>query len=300
MTKHLNEIQPQQELAAGKEQLDASMKTELLKIVDAALAKDIGTGDVTGLSVIPERSISSAELILKDKGVIAGLELFELVMKRCDPDFQIKLQAEDSQQIDKVPFCLASMKGNSRALLAGERTALNLIQRMSGIATMTREFVNLAKSSNIEILDTRKTTPGLRIIEKWAVRLGGGVNHRFGLYDAILIKDNHRAIAGGVKNSIEKARLNAPGLPVEIEVNTLEQLREALDMGVERVMLDNMSSEQIKNAVTIVNGRAYIEVSGGVNQKNIQNYLIPGVNGISIGALTHSVKSIDISLEFEG
>jgi nicotinate-nucleotide pyrophosphorylase (carboxylating) len=300
MTNRTDEIKPAQDLAVLKDQLDAKSRAELSNIIDAALAEDIGAGDLTGSSVIPEDSVSTASLVLKEGAVIAGLHVFELVMKRCDPNFKIELLADDSQQIEKTPFNLARMKGSSRALLAGERTALNLIQRMSGIATMTRQFVDLAQNSNIEILDTRKTTPGLRVIEKWAVRLGAGVNHRFGLYDAILIKDNHRAIAGGVAPSIKKARLNAPGVPIEIEVNTLEQLSEALDLGVERVMLDNMSSEDIKKAVAIVNGRAYIEVSGGVNQKNIQNYLIPGVNGISIGALTHSVKSIDISLEFEG
>lgn len=300
MTNRIDEIKPEQEHAAAEKQLDSKMHAQLCQIVDAALAEDIGPADITGLAIVPEEAISSATLLLKEEGIIAGLQLFELVMKRCDPDFSMEFQARESQQFDKAPVVLAEMKGRSRALLAGERTALNLIQRMSGIATMTKKFVDLASGSGIEILDTRKTTPGLRVIEKWAVRLAGGVNHRFGLYDAVLIKDNHRAIAGGVKPAIEKARLNAPGMPVEIEVNSIEQLKEALELGVERVMLDNMTPEQIKNAISVVNGRAYIEVSGGVNLNNIQNYLIPGVNGISIGALTHSVKGIDISLEFEG
>lgn len=272
---------------------------ELTRLIDMALAEDISTGDITADAIVPEQSTSTASLVLKQPGVIAGLRVFEMVMKRCDAELSFEARVADSEQVLHVPYCLARMEGNSRAMLAAERTALNLIQRMSGIATMTRKYVDLAREHGIEILDTRKTTPGLRVLEKMAVKSGGGTNHRFGLYDQILIKDNHRAIAGGVRPAIMRARLNNPDLPIEIEVNTLEQLEEALGLSVERIMLDNMSPEEVKQAVEIAAGRTYIEVSGGISLETIENYLIAGVNGISVGALTHSVKNIDISLEFE-
>lgn len=272
---------------------------ELLKLIDMALLEDISSGDITGESIVPENCVSTASLVLKEPAIIAGLKVFEKVMKRCDVNLSFEARVNDAEEVPHVPYCLARMEGNSRAMLAAERTALNLMQRMSGIATLTHKYVQLAKPFNIEILDTRKTTPGLRMLEKMAVKFGGGTNHRFGLYDRILIKDNHRAIAGGVRHAIMRAQIAKPGVAIEIEVNTLEQLQEALDLKVERVMLDNMSPEQVKEAVALAAGRTYIEVSGGISLDTIENYLIPGVNGISIGALTHSVKNIDISLEFE-
>lgn len=268
-------------------------------LIENALHEDIGTGDVTGDSVVPAQCISTASLVLKEPAVVAGLEIFEMVLKKCHEKIDFQARSIDGEHIESVPYCLARIEGNARALLRAERTALNLIQRMSGIATFTEKFVKKAHPYDIEILDTRKTTPGLRVIEKLAVRIGGGTNHRFGLYDLIMIKDNHRAIAGGVKPAVEQARLKQPNAAIEVEVNNLEQLREALELKVERVMLDNMTPEQIKESVSIAAGRTYLEVSGGVNLANIEEYLIPGVNGISVGALTHSVKSIDISLEFE-
>jgi nicotinate-nucleotide pyrophosphorylase (carboxylating) len=272
---------------------------ELSRLIERALAEDISTGDITGESIVPANAVATASLVLKEPAVIAGLKVFEMVMRKCDPRIVFEARLSDSERIAQAPSCMARMEGNARALLAAERTALNIIQRLCGIATFTREFTELAAPHRIEILDTRKTTPGLRMLEKWAVKLGGGTNHRFGLYDAILIKDNHRAIAGGVVPAVERARKNKPNTPIEVEVNSIEQLKEALALKVERVMLDNMSPEQVKQAVTIAAGRTYIEVSGGVNLGNITDYLIAGVNGISIGALTHSVKNIDISLEFE-
>ncbi len=283
---------------AVRADLDAH-KDEIVKLIDRALQEDISTGDITGNAVVPEDSISTATLVLKEPAVIAGLEVFEMVIKRCASDLKFECFAKDSTKIDEVPFTLAKMKGNSRALLAAERTALNLMQRMCGIATMTRKYSELASPVGIEILDTRKTTPGLRLLEKWAVRLGGGTNHRFGLFDLILIKDNHRAIAGGVTEAISRARKNSPGFPIEVEVNTIDELKEAVELNVERIMLDNMSPTQVTEAVNIVQGRSYIEVSGGININNLKDYLIKGVNGISMGAITHSVKNIDISLEFE-
>ncbi len=269
------------------------------KIVEMAFAEDISTGDITGNSIVPEDSKCTASLVLKEAAVVAGLKIFELAMKQLDPDLAFETRVSEGERITHVPYCVARMEGNARAILAAERTALNLIQRMSGIATMTANYSDKAKPFDIEILDTRKTTPGLRILEKAAVRAGGGTNHRFGLYDMILIKDNHRAIAGGVRPAVKRARLAYPEVQIEVEVNTIEQLKEALDLEVERIMLDNMSPEQVMEAVNLNNGKSYIEVSGGINLENLSNYLIPGVNGISIGALTHSVKNVDLSLEFE-
>lgn len=284
---------------AVKDRTPQSEAAELKRLIESALAEDLHTGDITATAVVPENSMSTASLVLKQPAVVAGLRIFEAVMKHCDVKLLFEARVTDSEKIAQVPYCLARMEGKSRALLAAERTALNLIQRMSGIATMTRSLVELAAPYGIEILDTRKTTPGLRFLEKLAVKMGGGTNHRFGLYDRILIKDNHRAIAGGVRPAVMRARLTHPDMPIEVEVNTLEQLAKALSLEVERVMLDNMSPEQIRQAVSMAQGKTYIEVSGGVKLDNIKDYLIRGVNGISVGALTHSVKNIDISLEFE-
>lgn len=300
--KQLNSSEP-----SATEVSKPSQQTELQKefecaakrIIELALAEDISTGDVTGDSIVPEEAQCSASLILKEPAVIAGLKVFELAMKQLDPDLAFETRVSEGEHIKHTPYCIARMEGNARAILAAERTALNLIQRMCGIATMTWNYAEKAKPLNIEILDTRKTTPGLRILEKAAVKAGGGTNHRFGLYDMILIKDNHRAIAGGVRPAVKRARLAYPGIPIEVEVDTLEQLKDALDLSVERIMLDNMSPEQVKQAVKLSSGSSYIEVSGGINLETLSNYLIPGVNGISIGALTHSVKNVDLSLEFE-
>lgn len=269
-------------------------------IIENALNEDISTGDITANSIVPADQECSADVVLKEAATVAGLHVFALVMTKCDPDSKFEAFVREGETIaaEKIPFTVARVSGKARAILSAERTALNLLQRMSGIATMTKHFAAYASPINIEILDTRKTTPGLRLIEKWAVTLGGGTNHRFGLYDKILIKDNHIAIAGGITNAVQKARTGNPGMPVEVEVTNLEQLNEALGLSVEHIMLDNMSPEQIKKSIELIKGRAYIEVSGGVCLDNLGQYLIEGVSGISIGALTHSVKNIDISLEF--
>ncbi|MBX9685866.1 MAG: carboxylating nicotinate-nucleotide diphosphorylase [Candidatus Obscuribacterales bacterium] len=283
-----------------RQAIDSVLKsTDFERFIKNAFEEDISTGDITGNSVVPAEAKSKVTLLLKEPAYIAGLELFEFVLRSLDADLKFEPLLSSPGFVAAVPAPIARISGNSRALLAAERTALNLIQRMSGIATLTSKFVELAAPSGIEILDTRKTTPTLRMIEKLAVKLAGGTNHRFGLYDGILIKDNHRAIAGGVRAAVSRARLNCPSVPIEVEVNTLEQLQEALELSVERVMLDNMSPAEVQSAVDIVKGRCYIEVSGGINLSSIKDYLIPGVNGISIGALTHSIKNIDLSLEFE-
>jgi nicotinate-nucleotide pyrophosphorylase (carboxylating) len=206
---------------------------------------------------------------------------------------------ESGTYVDKIPARIATFKGPATSVLKSERLSLNLLQRMSGIATITKRFVDKAKGKGIEILDTRKTTPGLRAFERLAVAAAGGTNHRFGLFDAILIKDNHVRLAGGITPAIKLARASKSGLPVEIETTTLEEVQAAVDGGAERILLDNMSPEMIQQAVKMIDRRAYIEVSGGVKLSNVDSYLIVGVNGISIGALTHSAPSLDISLEVE-
>lgn len=276
--------------------LDQLMEVD--RLIAAALSEDIHTGDITANSIVPESQNCVATILLKEEAVVAGLELFELVMRKCDPNAHLETFINEGDRVNKVPTSIARVEGKARAVLAAERTALNFLQRMSGIATLTREFTDKASPLGIQILDTRKTTPGLRIVEKWAVRIAGGTNHRFGLWDAILIKDNHIAIAGGVKQAVERSRHVHPDKPIEVEVVSLDMLKEALSLKVERVMLDNMSPEQIRKAIELVSGEAYIEVSGGIRLENLQDYLIPGISGISIGALTHSAKNIDISLEF--
>lgn len=278
----------------------AQNQSVLDQIIQNALKEDVATGDITGNSTVPAEQECTADVVLKEAATVAGLVVFARVMSLCDPNsrFEMFVNEGDTIEKDKIPHTVARVEGKARAILAAERTALNLLQRMSGIATMTKRFTELASPLSIEILDTRKTTPGLRLIEKWAVTLGGGTNHRFGLFDKILIKDNHIAIAKGITNAVTAARAGNPGMPVEVEVTNIDQLNEALALSVEHIMLDNMSPEQIAQSVELINGRAYIEVSGGVRLDNLAQYLIRGVSGISIGALTHSVKNIDISLEF--
>jgi nicotinate-nucleotide pyrophosphorylase (carboxylating) len=222
-----------------------------------------------------------------------------VILKRFDERIEFKPLVEPGVHIESIPYKIAEFTGPAAPILKAERLALNLLQRMSGIATVTKRFVEKAKPSGIEILDTRKTTPGLRAFERLAVAAAGGTNHRFGLYDAILIKDNHVRLAGGIKNAVESARKAYPSMSIEVETTTLSEVQAAVESRAERIMLDNMSPDQIKNAVELIANRAYIEVSGGVKLSNIESYLVKGVNGISIGALTHSAPGLDISLEVE-
>lgn len=279
--------------------ISQALLEHLDRIVTQSLIEDVGPGDVTSLCLVPSERTSTAHLYIKESAMIAGLSIFAQVMKKLDPSFEFEPLVKEATYVSQVPCLVAEMKGSSRALLAGERTALNLIQRLSGIATITAQFVELAKPHGISILDTRKTIPGLRALEKWAVAAAGGDNHRFGLYDQILIKDNHLRIAGGVTEAVQRARAFKPDMPIEVEVSNLDELQEALALKVERIMLDNMSPEQVRQSVKVVNEAAFVEVSGGINLSNITSYLIPGVNAISIGALTHSAKNVDISLEIE-
>lgn len=270
--------------------------------LDLAIREDLGNDcvDVTTASVVTvDRQVSGSVYCKQESVVIAGLRVFDYVLKRFDTEISVRQLVAEGQFIDSAPTVVATFEGPASSILKGERIALNLLQRMSAIATVTHQFVALAKPFGIEIRDTRKTTPGLRAFEREAVALAGGTNHRFGLFDAILIKDNHIQFAGSIETAIKNARQAHPELPIEVEATTLDQVKQALSLDVQTILLDNMSAQTIRDAISIIKGKCFIEVSGGVNFKNIKNYLIEGVNAISVGALTHSAPNIDISLEVE-
>jgi nicotinate-nucleotide pyrophosphorylase (carboxylating) len=254
------------------------------------LAEDIGAGDATTLSVIDADATCEARILLKEHGVVCGLEaaaaVFEALGARLEP-----LAADG----DSLHGPIARVTGPARAVLTGERLALNLLGRMSGIATLTRRYVDAVEGTRAVILDTRKTTPGLRDLEKQAVRCGGGTNHRFRLDDGVLIKDNHLRVAGSIGDAVARAR--ATGLPVEVECDTLAQVGEALDAGADRILLDNMTTDELRAAVALNDGRAELEASGGVNLDSVRAIAETGVDFISVGALTHSARALDVSLE---
>ena len=256
------------------------------------LAEDVGEGDLTSLAVVPEDALLEASLLLKERGVVCGLEVAEAVFRELDPGVEFEPLARDG---DVAQGPIAGVAGNARALLTGERTALNLLARLSGIATLTRAYVDAVAGTGATILDTRKTTPGLRALEKLAVRIGGGVNHRFGLFDGILIKDNHIRLAGTVSEAVRRAQGN--GTPVEVECETLDDVRAALDAKADILLLDNMTVSQLRDAVLLVAGRAQTEASGGVTLENVREIANTGVDFISVGALTHSARSLDVSME---
>ena len=256
------------------------------------LAEDVGDGDVTAEAVVPADARLDATILLKERGVVCGLELVEAVFRELDPDVRFETLANDG---DTVQGEVARVSGNARALLTGERTALNLLGRLSGIATLTRRHVDAVAGTGAVILDTRKTTPGLRALEKFAVRTGGGTNHRFGLYDAVLIKDNHLRLGGGVAESVRRAK--ETGLPVEVECETLDDVRNALDVGADWILLDNMTPAQLRAAVGVIGGRAHTEASGGITLETIRKVAACGVDTISVGALTHGARSLDVSME---
>ncbi|NMB33659.1 MAG: carboxylating nicotinate-nucleotide diphosphorylase [Clostridium sp.] len=271
--------------------------TDMDKIIMNALKEDIPSGDITTDNIIGENSESEAILIAKDDGVIAGLNVAQRVFLLLDDGIIFKKVAEEGQQV-KCGDIIATVSGNTRAVLKAERTALNLLQRLSGIATATRKLVDRVGDIKAKVVDTRKTTPGLRILEKYAVRVGGGYNHRFSLSDGVLIKDNHIKAAGGIKNAIEHVRNRIPHtIKIEIETETIEQVQEALDAGADIIMFDNMGLDKMKEAVKIVNGRAITEASGNINENTIYDIACTGVGIISVGGLTHSVNSFDISME---
>ncbi len=269
------------------------------EIVLRALAEDIGTGDVTTLSIIPETQQITGKVMAKESGVICGIPMMIKVFEKIDPNIKVKPHMSDGAKVERGDV-IAQIEGPAVGVLEGERVALNLIQRLSGIATKTARFVDAVKGTKARITDTRKTTPGLRVIEKYAVKVGGGANHRFNLSDGILIKDNHIKAAGSITNAVNAARKNAPHtLKIEVEVETMAQIDEALNAGADIIMLDNMDVEAMQKAVERIDGQALVEASGNMGDKNLPEVAQTGVDLISVGALTHTVKAMDISLRFE-
>jgi nicotinate-nucleotide pyrophosphorylase (carboxylating) len=270
----------------------------LTRIVSAALAEDVGPGDVTTLATIPATARCVAELNSRAAGVAAGLPVAIEAFRQLDPDAQIEEFKHDGDTIG-VGDRLLTIRGRARAVLTAERVALNFSQRMTGIATLTARYVQAVAGTNAIIIDTRKTTPGLRQLEKYAVRCGGGQNHRFGLFDGVLIKDNHIASVDGVGAAVQAARRSVPhSLKVEVECDTLDQVREAVEAGADAILLDNMAAPMLREAVELIGGRALAEASGGINLDTVRAAAEAGVNLISVGALTHSAPSLDLGLDF--
>ncbi|WP_282014713.1 carboxylating nicotinate-nucleotide diphosphorylase [Marinifilum flexuosum] len=268
---------------------------ELEYIIEHAFREDIGDGDITTNNLVPENSVAKASMTAKADGVIAGLPIAEKVFKKLDPNLIWKPLVKDGDTIKKGDV-IVEMQGSFRALLTGERLALNLMQRMSGIASETAKYVAEVKHTNVQILDTRKTVPGLRTLDKYSVKTGGGTNHRIGLYDLVMIKDNHIKIAGGIAPAVEQIRKSIPShIKVEVETTNLEEVKEAVFAGADIIMLDNMSNEAMTEAVHLVDGKAKTEASGNMSLERLKGVAETGVDFISIGALTHSVKALDIS-----
>ncbi len=267
------------------------------KYIRLALEEDISSEDVTTNAVMPEYKKGEVELIAKEEGILAGLAVFQRVFTLLDGDTQVECYAKDGQQIKKGEL-LAKITGDVRVLLSGERTALNYLQRMSGIATYTHRVAKMLEGTGTTLLDTRKTTPGMRIFEKYAVRVGGGSNHRYNLSDGVLLKDNHIDAAGGVKEAVEAARAYAPFVrKIEVETENLDMVKEAVEAGADIIMLDNMTAEEMAEAIRIIDGRAKTECSGNMTEENIQRITRLGVDYVSSGALTHSAPILDLSMK---
>lgn len=276
---------------------DITMLLNADEYILSALKEDISSEDVTTNSVMPEYKAGEVQLIAKEEGIIAGLKVFERVFILLDKDTVCELYAKDGDKV-KYGQLLGVVRGDIRVLLSGERTALNYLQRMSGIATYTRQVADLLKDTDTKLLDTRKTTPNMRIFEKYAVKVGGGNNHRYNLSDGILLKDNHIGAAGGIKEAVSAAKAYAPFVrKIEVEVETLEGVKEAVEAGADIIMLDNMSVEDMEKAVLLTRGKAETECSGNVTKENIKKLTDIGVDYISSGALTHSAPILDLSLK---
>ena len=277
-------------------------KQELIdRLIDLAFAEDIGDGDHTTLSCIPEDAMGRSRLLIKEPGVLAGVEIAKEIFHRFDPTMQVEVLLGDGSEVKPGDVAMV-VTGKVRSLLQTERLMLNVMQRMSGIATLTRRYVKQLEGTRTRVLDTRKTTPGMRMLEKEAVRIGGGVNHRIGLFDMILLKDNHVDFAGGIANAIRRAkdycREKGKDLKIEIEVRNLDELRQVLDLGgIDRIMFDNFTPELTRQAVEMVGGRYETESSGGITFDTLRQYAETGVDFISVGALTHSVKGLDMSFK---
>ena len=271
------------------------------RLIDLAFAEDIGDGDHTTLCCIPEEAMGRSHLLIKEDGILAGVEVAKKVFARFDPTPQVEVLINDGAKVKKGDIAMV-VSGKTRSLLQTERLMLNIMQRMSGIATMTNKYVERLAGTHTHVLDTRKTTPGMRMLEKQAVKIGGGVNHRIGLFDMILLKDNHVDFSGGISNAINRCHeyLNAKGLnlKIEIEVRNFDELQQVMDCGgVDRIMLDNFSVENTKKAVEMIAGKYETESSGGITFDTIRDYAECGVDYISVGALTHSVKGLDMSFK---
>ena len=271
------------------------------RLIDLAFAEDIGDGDHTTLCCIPEDAMGKSHLLIKEDGILAGVEVAKRVFNRFDPDLKVEVLIEDGTPV-KVGDIAMIVSGKVRSLLQTEHLMLNIMERMSGIATVTNKYVERLKGTHTRVLDTRKTTPGLRMLEKQAVKIGGGVNHRIGLFDMILLKDNHVDFSGGIKNAIDRchAYLKEKGLDlkIEIEVRNFDELQQVLDHGgVDRIMLDNFSVENTRKAVELIDGKYETESSGGITIDTLRDYAEAGVDFISVGALTHSVKGLDMSFK---
>ena len=274
-----------------------TLHPDILAAIQRALAEDIGSGDITTNSIVPADASMQGRIIAKQNGIIAGLDVAKAVYEIVDPKLEFNAAVSESARVDDRQT-LATVSGSARSLLTGERTALNFLGRISGIATLTRQFVDAVAGTKAVILDTRKTAPGLRMLDKLAVLRGGGKNHRVGLYDMMLIKDNHIDFAGSLEEAVQRARGAHSDVELEVETRTLEDVRAALELEVKRILLDNMTIEMMAEAIHIAKGRAKLEASGNVNLENVRRIAETGVDFISVGALTHSAKTFDVSFDY--
>ena len=278
---------------------EALDKDVYLPLVRSALAEDVGTGDVTTMSLIAQGSFASGVIIAKEPLVVAGVDLAIASFRELEKSIDFSVEVLDGQDGDFFQP-LIRIHGPARALLTAERTALNFVQRLSGIATLTAKFVQQVSGTNTKILDTRKTVPGWRVLEKYAVACGGGINHRFGLYDQVMIKDNHLvAVGGNIKKAVKCARENYPKLKIEVEADTVEQAKTAAEAGADIILLDNMSCEELIQSIELISGRSKTEASGGITMDTVREIAETGVDYISIGALTHSAPAVDIGFDFD-
>ena len=278
---------------------EALDKDVYLPLVRSALAEDVGSGDVTTMSLIAQGSFASGVIVAKEPLVVAGVDLAIASFRELEKSIDFSVEVLDGQDGDFFQP-LIRIHGPARALLTAERTALNFVQRLSGIATLTAKFVQQVSGTNTKILDTRKTVPGWRVLEKYAVACGGGTNHRFGLYDQVMIKDNHLvAVGGNIKKAVKCARENYPKLKIEVEADTVQQAKTAAEAGADIILLDNMSREELSQSIELINGRSKTEASGGITMDTVREIAETGVDYISIGALTHSAPAVDIGFDFD-
>ena len=276
------------------------MESSVTALISAAIAEDVGSGDVTSLYFIPEKSRSRAEIVAREPGIVSGAEIAVAVFKKIDPALEVEVCIHDGAPFQRGSI-LVKAAGSTRSLLTAERTALNFLQRLCGVATQTKRYVDAVKPHPVQVWDTRKTTPGWRLLEKTAVKDGGGTNHRMGLYDHAMVKDNHLAANSDLKSlqtAIHKLRAERPGVRVQLEAATLQQVADFLTLdGVDMLLLDNMSTDQQREAVKLVNGKLWLEASGGITLDTIKDVAATGVNAISVGALTHSARALDLALD---